>query len=116
MLSKTQLLLRNLRHFRGANLAVIAGAAVATAVLAGALLVGDSVRASLTALANRRLEWVDHVMVSPRLVSMAPVERRAHGGRKESLVDALRADPEFAARFEFVTPGVLVRGSVAVEN
>ncbi|HYE21821.1 MAG TPA: FtsX-like permease family protein [Tepidisphaeraceae bacterium] len=116
MLTKTKLLLRNLRHFRGANLAVIAGAAVATAVLAGALLVGDSVRASLTELANRRLEWVDHVMVTPRMVSMAPVERRSHGGKSESLVDALRADPEFAARFEFVTPGVLVRGSVAVED
>jgi len=33
--SRFKLLLRNLRHFRAANLAVVAGMAVATAVLAG---------------------------------------------------------------------------------
>ena len=41
------LLLRNLRfHWRG-NLAVFLGVAVGTAVLTGALLVGDSLRGSL---------------------------------------------------------------------
>lgn len=42
-----RLLLRNLRfHWRG-NLAVLLGVAVGTAVLTGALLVGDSLRGSL---------------------------------------------------------------------
>ena len=42
--SRASLLFRNLRHFRAANMAVVAGMAVATAVLTGALMVGDSVR------------------------------------------------------------------------
>ena len=51
-----KLLLRNLWYFRGVNLAVIAGMAVATAVLTGAdLLVGDSVRGSLADLALQQL-------------------------------------------------------------
>src|SRR5215472_13042702 len=49
------LLARNLAWFWRTNLAVIAGVATATAVLAGALLVGDSVRASLRDIALSRL-------------------------------------------------------------
>ena len=41
---------RSLIHFWRINLAVLLGAAVATAVLTGALLVGDSVRGSLRRL------------------------------------------------------------------
>ena len=64
--SRFNLLLRNLRFFRAANLAVVAGMAVATAVLTGALMVGDSVRGSLRALAEQRLGPVDHALVSTR--------------------------------------------------
>ena len=42
---------RNLTHFWRTNLAVLAGVAVAVSVLAGALLVGASVRDSLRDLA-----------------------------------------------------------------
>ncbi|HEY1861825.1 MAG TPA: hypothetical protein VGG61_15805, partial [Gemmataceae bacterium] len=57
---------RNLTyHWRG-NLAVLLGMAVGTAVLTGALLVGDSLRGSLAALSNDRLGWVDQAMVTPR--------------------------------------------------
>jgi putative ABC transport system permease protein len=41
---------RGLAYHWRTNLAVVAGVAVAVAVLAGALLVGDSVRASLRGL------------------------------------------------------------------
>ena len=44
---------RSLVHQRRTNAAVVAGVAVAVAVLAGALLVGHSVRTSLRALAER---------------------------------------------------------------
>jgi len=50
-MTKFHLILRNLVYFRAANLAVALGMAVATAVLTGALMVGDSVRGSLRALA-----------------------------------------------------------------
>ena len=43
-MNRLHLLLRNLLYFRGVNLALIAGMIVATAVLTGAMMVGDSVR------------------------------------------------------------------------
>ena len=55
---------RNIVHFWPTNLAVIGGVAVAVAVLAGALLVGSSVRASLRSLALERLGAIDQVVTS----------------------------------------------------
>ena len=55
---------RSLTHYWRTNLAVIAGVAVAVSVLAGALLVGTSVRASLRDLALLRLGHVDHVVTA----------------------------------------------------
>jgi ABC-type antimicrobial peptide transport system permease subunit len=64
----TRLLLRNLlSHWRG-NLPVLLGVAVGTAVLTGALLVGDSLRGSLQALALDQLGWVDQSLVVNRFV------------------------------------------------
>ncbi len=57
-----RLLLRNLLHYWRTNLAVVAGVATATAVLAGALLVGRSVQASLRELLNERLGATDYVV------------------------------------------------------
>ncbi len=59
-----RLVYRNLTHFWRTNLAVTAGVGVAVAVLAGALLVGSSVRDSLHGLALLRLGEVDHVVTS----------------------------------------------------
>lgn len=62
----TRLLWRNLRfHWRG-NAAVFLGVAVGTAVLTGALLVGDSLRGSLRDLALRQLGWVHQALLSGR--------------------------------------------------
>ena len=58
------LLRRSLAHYWRTNLAVIAGVGVAVSVLAGAFLVGASVRASLRDLALVRLGRVDHVVTS----------------------------------------------------
>src|SRR5436305_1149057 len=61
-----RLCLRNLLyHWRG-NLAVFLGVVVGTAVLTGALLVGDSLRGSLADLTLRRLGWIDNALVAPR--------------------------------------------------
>jgi putative ABC transport system permease protein len=63
-----RLLRRNLfYHWRG-NFAVLLGVAVGTAVLTGALLVGDSLRGSLRDLAQAQLGWVDHAMVAGRFI------------------------------------------------
>jgi ABC-type lipoprotein release transport system permease subunit len=66
-----RLLGRNLLyHWRG-NLAVLLGVALGTAVLTGALLVGDSLRGSLRALTLDRLGWVEEAMLPGRLFRAA---------------------------------------------
>lgn len=68
MFTLPQLIVRNLRfHWRG-NLAVLLGVAVGSAVLTGALLVGDSLRGSLRAQVERQLAGVDAVAMFPRLL------------------------------------------------
>ena len=67
-MSLLSLVRRNVLHYWRTNLAVVAGVAVAVAVLAGALLVGASVRSSLRALALDRLGAVDRVVTSARFV------------------------------------------------
>lgn len=58
----------SLTYFWRSHLAVALGAAVATAVLSGALVVGDSVRGSLRGLALDRLGRIDQAVVARRLV------------------------------------------------
>jgi ABC-type antimicrobial peptide transport system permease subunit len=54
----------SLWQYRRTHLAVAAGVAVATAVITGALLVGDSVRGSLRKLVLERLGKIDTVLVA----------------------------------------------------
>src|SRR5580704_1424324 len=58
------LVARNLIYYRRTNLAVILGVATAVAVLSGALVVGDSVRASLRDLVLGRLGKTEAVVTS----------------------------------------------------
>jgi len=55
---------RGLRHHLGSHLATGLGIAVAAMVLAGALLVGDALRAGLRERALGRLGWVDSLLVT----------------------------------------------------
>ncbi len=63
-MTTAQLLQRNLTYFWRTNLAVVAGVAIAVSVLAGALLVGDSVRGSLRDLFLQKLGNTDRVITS----------------------------------------------------
>ena len=54
---------RSLSHYWRTNLAVVGGVAIAVAVLAGALMVGVSVRASLRDMVLQRLGQTDHVVL-----------------------------------------------------
>ncbi|MYD71678.1 MAG: ABC transporter permease [Acidobacteria bacterium] len=90
---------RNLGHYWRTNLAVVGGVAVAVAVLAGALLVGTSVRSSLRALALERLGAIDRVVTTGRFVS-------------EETAGALLAADGVAAHFPSVVPMVAVEGFV----
>lgn len=57
-------IIASLRHHRRIHTAVVLGVAVATAVLTGALLVGDSVRGSLRDLTVQRLGQIDSALVT----------------------------------------------------
>ena len=98
-MNRLTLLFRNLRYFRGVNLAVIAGMAVATAVLTGAMMVGDSVRGSLADLARQRLGPVDDALISPRFFNQSLAERIGQG--------------HDAAEGAEIVPAIIVRGGAA---
>ncbi len=99
MLNFTTLTQRNLAHYWRTNLAVIAGVATAVAVLAGALLVGDSVRLSLRALALQRLGRTDLVIAGNNFF-------------RAQLAADLQAHPDFAANFQAACPLITMPGVV----
>jgi len=64
-MSRLRLVLRSLTFYRRTHAAVVCGVAVATAVLVGALAVGDSVRYSLSRAASLRLGRTSLAMAPP---------------------------------------------------
>ena len=90
---------RSLSYFWRIQLAVLLGAAVATAVLTGALLVGDSVRGSLRDLTLDRLGRIDYALVSE------------HFFREELATDLshkLEGEPQF---HQETVPAILLNGT-----
>ena len=61
----TSLIKRSLAYYWQTNLVVVLGVAIAVSVLAGALLIGESVRGSLRDLSARRLGNTDDVISAP---------------------------------------------------
>ncbi len=94
------LVLRGLTYYWRTNVAVALGVATAVAVLAGALVVGDSVRGSLRDLVLQRIGRTDRVLVSTAFF-------------RDALADDLRADPVFASAFGRVCPVIAVEGLVS---
>ncbi|HSQ19051.1 MAG TPA: ABC transporter permease [Blastocatellia bacterium] len=97
------LLSRNLTYFWRSNLAVVLGVATAVAVLAGALLVGDSVRGSLRDLFVQRLGKTDEVIASTTFF-------------KEKVVDDIQADSRFSEAFSGACPLMLLNALVIDEQ
>ncbi len=92
-------ILASLRHYRRIHIAVALGVAVATAVLAGALLVGDSVRGSLRDLTLQRLGKIDSVLVAGHMF-------------RSALADELASDPEFKKYFTQAQPALILNGTL----
>lgn len=84
------------------HLAVAAAVAVATAVLTGALVVGDSVRGSLRDLSLQRLGRIDQALTAPRLF-------------RTELADELAATDGFDQHFASALPALILRGSATAE-
>jgi ABC-type lipoprotein release transport system permease subunit len=104
------LLARNLAWFWRTNLAVLLGVTTATAVLAGALLVGDSVRASLRDLVLSRLGNIDSAVsgagffrenlagelgAACPIISVTGVASHESSGRRASGIQVLGVDERF---------------------
>lgn len=98
-----QLLKPSLSYYWRTNLAVVLGVAAAVAVLAGALLVGDSVRASLRDLVVQRLGNTDYVITS-------------QGFFRDQLAADIQNDPQFVASgFAATCPLIAIEGTVTHE-
>lgn len=98
------LLKRNLIYFWRTNVAVVLGVAIAVAVLAGALVVGDSVRASLSNLFLQRIGNTSHVI-------------NASNFFREQLASEMQADERFAADgFVATCPLIVLEGTVTHEQ
>jgi putative ABC transport system permease protein len=82
-------LLSSLRFHRRTHLGVAAGTAVAATVLIGALMVGDSVRTSLTRLTLSRLGGSDFVMVARERFFRADLAGRLRAGPADRIAAAL---------------------------
>ncbi len=92
------LLRRSLVHYWRSHVAVAIGVATCTAVVTGALLVGDSLRGSLLAAALERLGRVDYAMHYP-------------GFFRAALADDIANAPDFARAFTQACPTIILRGS-----
>ncbi|HSR52391.1 MAG TPA: ABC transporter permease [Acidobacteriota bacterium] len=91
-------MLKALIYYWRTNLAVLLGCAVATAVLTGALVVGDSVKASLRSLAVERLGDIDYAVVAPHLF-------------RQALAQDLASEPQFQEGFEKAAPALFLNGT-----
>lgn len=98
-MTRSRLVLAGLLHYWRTNLAVLFGAVAATAVIGGALVVGDSVRDSLQAMSLVRLGKVDHAL---------------HGERffREALADEIARQPGWSERFAAIAPALVMQGSL----
>src|SRR5688572_11648856 len=100
----SQFVTRNLTYYWRTNLAVVLGVATAVAVLAGALLVGDSVRASLRDLFLQRLGNTDYVITAPNFF-------------RDQLAEDIRGDSSFATSgFTAACPLIALEGTVMHES
>lgn len=98
-MSLYRLILASLVYHGRSNLAVALGVAVGTAVLTGALLVGDSMRGSLRHMTWDRLGRIDEVLVADRFF-------------RAMLADELAAESQFRAYFDRAVPAILLRASL----
>jgi ABC-type antimicrobial peptide transport system permease subunit len=101
-LSAARVSLRTARHYWSSSLAVALGVAAGTAVLTGALVVGDSVRTSLRQLTMDRLGRIDEILVADHFF-------------RPGLADSLESAADVRRHYELFVPAILLPG-VTVEN
>ena len=99
-MSVVRLILASLIHHWRTNVAVACGVAAGTAVLTGALLVGDSMRGSLQRLTLDRLGSIDEALLTDRFFRM-------------ELAGELAVDPKFKKHFDRAVPVIILEAGLA---
>lgn len=94
-----RLLWQTVRFHWRTSIAVLFGVIVATAVICGAMIVGDSVRESMRLMALARLGRIDQVLESPRFF-------------REELAEDLGNRPEFQQDYSEIAPVISLVSSV----
>jgi putative ABC transport system permease protein len=100
---RRHLVARSLRYYWRTNAAAALGVGVAVSALAGAFVVGDSVRVSLRELALARLGRADDLVTATTLFTTQLAER-------------LSSDPRFRASWHGAVPVLALEGGVAHER
>ena len=98
-----KLVVSTLFYYWRTNFAVLLGVAAATAVIGGALVVGDSVKDSLRQMTLDRLGQIDHVLTGPRFF-------------EESLADRLDAQTQTSGKFQSLAPAIVMQTSLETER
>ena len=98
-MKRSRLIGNSLRCYWRTNLAIALGMAVGTAVLAGALIVGDSIRGSMKRMTLERLGSVDYALVAQQFFG-------------EELARDLGESSGFTEEFASATPAILLQGSI----
>ncbi|HEY2412825.1 MAG TPA: FtsX-like permease family protein, partial [Pirellulaceae bacterium] len=93
-MTNARVILASLRHHWRIHVAVALGVAAATAVLTGALIIGDSVRGSLRHLVLDRLGKIDELLVLDRFF-------------RQELATELAANQDFKTSYSSATPAIL---------
>ncbi len=88
---------RSLKYYFRSDLTIALGVAAATAVLTGALIVGDSMRQSLRELTLERLGKIDEMLVSD-------------GFFRAELANEIKETSTFQANYQSVEPAILFPG------
>jgi ABC-type antimicrobial peptide transport system permease subunit len=104
MMRSSHFIRKNLTHYWQTNLVVISGVAIAVAVLAGALLVGDSVRGSLRSLFLQRVGNTDLVVTGTTFF------------REQLSSDLQKQRQFFTTGFAGACPIIAIEGSVMHER
>jgi len=92
-----QIATRSFKHYLRSNAAIALGVAAATAVLTGALIVGESMRHSLHELTMERLGAIDELLIS-------------EGFFRAKLADEVSSTDVFKKHYNRATPVIIFPG------
>ena len=99
-LNRSQFVFQSLLHYWRTNLAVVLGVVAGTAVIGGALVVGDSVKASLRQMTLDRLGKIDFALTGARFV-------------REQLSDEIGLNPGSSkSSVGVVAPGIVMQAGL----